>query len=118
MSAASLIHRLGYAIIVAPDVQVYHMPDVSRYTLQHVWNTIQAAKMTEYNQQADLYFPMNLAMWNLKRERREYWSKVFFEIGLPLYIRLENLMCFWAVGKMIQRLREALRERQKLYLGK
>jgi GT2 family glycosyltransferase len=56
--AAALARRLGHAVAVAPELEVAHRVDSSRYSWRHVRNTIIAGTLVNYQAQRDLYLPM------------------------------------------------------------
>ncbi len=55
--AACLVSRLGYKIGIVPGARVRHLVDKSRFTRQHVKNTIRSALLVNYRLQTDLYMP-------------------------------------------------------------
>jgi glycosyltransferase involved in cell wall biosynthesis len=112
--AATLIQRLGHAIVVAPEAQVYHAPSADRYTLKHVWKMIRAAELSEYREQIDLYVPGKPELSSLQDRMRERMRKIFARKE-PFYRRLEHGMYAWAVTNVIRRLLKDRRERQRLY---
>ncbi len=56
--AASLAQKLGYRVAVAPELEVEHRVEASRYTWRHVRQTIIAGTLVAYQAQRDLYLPM------------------------------------------------------------
>jgi glycosyltransferase involved in cell wall biosynthesis len=56
--AATLAQRLGAGIAVAPELEVAHHVEPSRYTWRHVRQTIIAGTLVNYQAQRDLYLPM------------------------------------------------------------
>ena len=112
--AASLIQRLGHAIVVTPDARVYHAPSPNRYTLSHVWKMIRAAKLSEYREQIDLYIPGGPEPRSFKYQRRAR-LKALFSRREPFYRRLEHGMYVWAITTVIWRLRGDRRERRRLH---
>ncbi len=56
--AAALAQRLGAGIAVAPELEVQHRVERSRYTWRHVRRTIIAGTLVNYQAQRDLYLPM------------------------------------------------------------
>ncbi len=55
--AGCLIHRLGYKVGINPKAKVLHVIDPSRFTKEHVMNTIRSALLVNYRLQTDLYMP-------------------------------------------------------------
>lgn len=56
--AATLGRRLGFGVAVAPELEVEHHVERSRYTWRHVRRTIIAGTLVNYQAQRDLYLPM------------------------------------------------------------
>jgi len=112
--AATLIQRLGHAIVVAPCARICHAPSPDRYTLDHVWRTIWTGQLTEYRERIDLYVPdiPPLESWTQRRRER---IKSMLALKSPFYKRLEHGMYAWALTHVAARLREDWRERQRLY---
>jgi polysaccharide pyruvyl transferase CsaB len=113
--AASLIQRLGYAIAVAPQAQIYHTPSADRYTLKYVRKTIHASKFSEYKLQINQYIPGGPDLLSLKKQWWDHLAKAMFSGGLPFYRRIEHWIYFRAVSQVMQRLRADLHERARLF---
>jgi polysaccharide pyruvyl transferase CsaB len=56
--AASLAQKLGHRVAVAPELEVEHRVERSRYTWRHVRKTIIAGALVTYQAQRDLHLPM------------------------------------------------------------
>ncbi len=89
--AACLVRRLGYAIMVAPQAEVVHAPEPSRFTFGNVWRTAMGATRSWYAQQRDLYRPMELTPARLLS-----WTALelgtALRRGRPLEDRLAGMM--------------------------
>jgi GT2 family glycosyltransferase len=99
--AASLVQRLGHAIVVAPAAEVIHVPDAARFTLAHVWRRIQATKREEYQQQRQGYLPdpmtLGTTAWAVGRHLR----RACIGPRLAPYERLEHLMYACAEARLL-----------------
>jgi glycosyltransferase involved in cell wall biosynthesis len=103
--ASSLIQRLGYEIVVNPSAEVFHIPESSRYTFQHVWRTIFASKITEYNIQTDFHLPiMKLSMISLLYKFFRYLVTAITKRDIYLHQRLEYLIYALAELKLMDKL--------------
>ena len=111
--AASLLQRLGYAIIVAPAAKVYHRPDTNRYTLGYVAKTLKAHWLSGYQQQIDLYIPLEINLKSLRWYQRDQVKQAFLSFQQPFYRRLENLLRARAVSLTIRQMRQDLRARRR-----
>lgn len=60
--AASMIQKLGYAIAILPQARVIHQVDPTRFTLQHLKQTIIAAQLIRYQAELDQYLPRDLSL--------------------------------------------------------
>ena len=114
--AASLIQRLGYAIIVDPQAQIFHAPSSDRFTLDYVRKTIFASKLSEYSLQINQYVPGGPELRSLQRQWWDHLAKAIFSKGLPSYRRLEHWMYVQAISQVKRRLRADLHERRRLFL--
>lgn len=113
--AASLIERLGYAVIIAPAAKVLHRPHPSRYSLRHIANTIKEGWLGIYRQQIDLYLPDRPDLPGLKQLQRQHLRQAIFAHGLPFYRRLENYFIYQAIAAVIRKYKKDISARQKLY---
>jgi len=113
--AASLIQRLGYAIAVAPQAQIYHTPSADRYTLKYVRKTIHASKLSEYKLQINQYIPGGPDLLSLKKQWWDHLAKAMFHRGLTFYRRMEHWIYVREVSQVMRRLRADLHERARLY---
>lgn len=115
ITAASLIQRLGYTIVVDPQAQIYHAPSADRFTLDYVRKTIHASKLSEYSLQINQYIPGAPEMRSLQRQWWDHLTKAVFGRGLPSYRRLEHWIYVQAIAQVMRRMRLDLHERRRLY---
>jgi len=64
--AASLAHRLGWRIGVAPELEVAHRVIAERFTWKHVKKTLMVGTLGNYRMQRDLYIPMDGMGWTAR----------------------------------------------------
>jgi len=112
--AAFLIRRLGYEIVVAPAAQVCHKPGKERYTLRHIYRTIQSRVNTCYQMQIDLYAPLIPKVDDIKNLREKRLAQAVSREPLKWHFRLEHLLFAHAYGKLISRMHQDLHDREKL----
>ena len=89
--AASLIHQLGYNVLIYPQAEVLHNPDPSRYTLKHVWHSLIASKRNYYYIQLDLYIPKEISPRSIVKNFLHYLNLAFLSRNLRWYQRIEYL---------------------------
>lgn len=82
--ASSLIQKLGYSIGVLPQAVVVHHVDRSRFTLNHIKNTIYAGMFVHYQAQLDLYLPFESTFKNNLYQSGNVLVKVVRSIVHPI----------------------------------
>lgn len=112
--SASLVQRLGYQVVVAPAAKVYHVPDIWRYSLRHVWKTILSSLLSQYQQQIDSYITSKPSSHQLAHARNVAIAKALLG-SLQAYQRLDYLFHAWGLNKVLNRLRNDERVRQQIY---
>jgi O-antigen biosynthesis protein len=112
--AAFLIRRLGYEVVVAPAAQVCHKPGKERYTLKHIYRTIQSRVNTCYQMQIDLYAPLIPKVDDIRDLRDKRLAQAVSAESLRWHFRLEHLLFAHAYGKLIRRMHQDLVERERL----
>jgi polysaccharide pyruvyl transferase CsaB len=79
--AASQIQQLGYTVAVLPQSKVTHYVESSRFTLNHLKNTILAGLMVHYLAQRNLHLPVEASLKNTSQQvikaTRKYLSLLF-----------------------------------------
>ena len=62
--AASLVQKLDYCVAVLPQAVVLHNVDPTRFTLEHLQQTIKAGIFVQYQAQKELYLPVETNLQN------------------------------------------------------
>jgi polysaccharide pyruvyl transferase CsaB len=79
--AASQIQQLGYEVAVLPQSRVAHSVEPSRFTLNHLKNTILSGLMVHYLAQRNLHLPVEANLKNTSQQvlkaTRKYLSLLF-----------------------------------------
>jgi glycosyltransferase involved in cell wall biosynthesis len=75
--AARLILKLGYSIGILPQADVIHQVDPSRFTLEHLRQTIQSALFIQYQSRLDGYIPAESFLRGSYFQYKEATNKLF-----------------------------------------
>ena len=60
--AASLIQKIGYKVAILPQAKVDHCVPEERFTQDHVKQTIITSALTQYQEQSELYIPLEITL--------------------------------------------------------
>lgn len=102
--AGCLIQRLGYKVGINPKAKVDHVIETSRFTKEHVKNTIKSALLVNYRLQTDLYIPRWMNGSEVAKKTGSWTKGLIRYFNMTPFERLEiksNISAHMALLKLL-----------------